>query len=304
MQATTVRLRDVPSQHRDLHGKTVVFSGGTDGMGRVAVEKLAKMGADVVLLARNEVKSQATVEEINQLSDGGRARYVRCDLADLASVRACADEILTRCSRIDVLVNCAGANFNERRLNEDGMELSWVVNHLGGFLLTQLLLERLKDSAPAKIVHLSSATEKYGHIHLEDLQLERSWGTLKAYAQAKLALNMCTIRLAQELEGTGVTVNALNPGFIQTKIGKGHGLSRWQQVFARVYGFFSAEPIEVGADRIITLTIAPQYDGVSGEFVYEDHVKTPNPEALDEELVERVWDISMSQVGLRAVTSI
>ncbi|MDA8017148.1 MAG: SDR family NAD(P)-dependent oxidoreductase [Thermoanaerobaculia bacterium] len=298
MKKNIIRLQDVPLENQDLTGKTVVFTGGTDGMGRVAVEKLAKMGAGLVVLGRSESKSKAVVDAINQATEPGRAQYVHCDLASQASVRRCADEVLQRCPEIHVLVNCAGANFAERRMTEDGMEVAWAVNHLGGFLLTHLLLDRLKESAPSRIVHLSSATEKYGHIHLDDLSLERNWATLRSYAQAKLALNMCTRKMARELEGTGVTVNALNPGWIKTEVAYGRDIKGWRKIIGGILTTIFGHPREVGADRIVTMSIAPQYEGVSGEFIYEDYVKQPNPEALDDELVEKVWNLSMSQVGL------
>ena len=299
-----VQFKDVSTKDRDLTGKTVVFTGGTDGMGRLALDKFASLGVSkLMVLGRNEKKTKAVVDAINNNAttkatpNGPIARYVHYDMSQLLSVHEAAKQVLKECSTIDILVNCAGANFDRRWTTDDDMECNWGVNHLAGFLLTQLLLDRLKKSAPSRIVHLSSATESYGHIHLDDIQLENtSWSTFKGYTQAKLAMNMCTRKLAKELEGTKVTVNALNPGFIRTSLVRDlTGLKRIGQIMMNLG---VAESADVGADRILTLAIASQYDGVSGEYVYEDHIRDPNKEALDDELVNKVWDLSFQHVGL------
>lgn len=299
MSKTVVRLEDVPLHSRDLSGKTIVFTGGTDGMGRVAIEDLARMGASIVLLGRNPQKTHGVCAEVNTSVGVERVRGIVCDLASQASVRAAADEVLRSTPTIDVLVNCAGANFAERRMTEDGVERGWAVNHLGGLLLTHLLLDRLKASAPSRVVHLSSATERLGHIHLDDIHLERSWAPLRSYAQAKLALNMGTRSLARELAGSGVTVNALNPGWIKTaNVGSGGSLKGWRKWVGALSTALFGEPPKAGADRIVTAAIAPQYAELSGAFIYEDHVRDPNKEALDDTLVEKVWELSRSQLGL------
>jgi NAD(P)-dependent dehydrogenase (short-subunit alcohol dehydrogenase family) len=281
----------------NLENKTIVFTGATDGMGREAVKKLAKMQANIMLLARNAVKAIELIEELKRMSNNKNIFYVPCDLSSQKSVRTAAEIVLKKCSKIDILINCAGANLNERRINDDGYEVTWAVNHLAPFLLNNLLLDKLKKSSAARIVNLSSATQKYGHIHLEDIQLANSgWTTLKSYAQAKLAMNMCTRKMARELEGTGVTVNALNPGFIKTNLCR--DLTGWKNIVGKVYSFFSAELPEKGANRILNLALSEGFEGVSGMFVYEEQIRKPNPEALDDNLVDKVWDISMNHVGL------
>jgi NAD(P)-dependent dehydrogenase (short-subunit alcohol dehydrogenase family) len=290
-----IELKDVPAASQSLNGKVVVFSGGSDGMGKVACEKLAAMGAEVVLLGRSPEKTTAVVNAINA-KHPGKSRFIKCDLASLASVRACAEAVLQTTPKIHILVNCAGANASERKLTEDGFESMWQVNHLGPFLLTNLLLTRVKESVPSRIVQLSSATEKWGHIDLDDLQKEKGWSLFRSYASAKLAMNMCVRRLSKDLQGTQVTINALNPGFIQTNLVS--ATNGCNACLGKPLMRFFSEPTENGADRIITAAIAPQYDGVSGEFIYETYVRDPNPEALDDVLVEKVWNVSRQHVRL------
>ena len=275
----------IPDSDKDQSGKTVVFTGGTDGMGRVAVGALHQMGANVVLLGRDEAKGKAVLSELDSSAGRGSIRFEVCDLLSVGSVRECASRVLDRESRIDVLVNCAGANFQERVLTPDAFERNWSVNYLGPFLLTNLLLERLKASAPARIVNVSSAMEATGHIDFEDLQLERGYSPGKAYARAKLALNMFTIDLARRLEGTGVTVNSLNPGFIQSNLLRD---LRGFEAIGRAMMKFLASPAEVGADRIVRLAVSSEYQGVSGQYVYEDAIRPPNPETRDEAVIERL----------------
>ena len=283
--------------NKDLKGKTIVFTGGTDGMGKAAVTKLAKMGAKIMLFGRREGKSLQAIKEIIAISNNHDIYYVPCDLASQKSIRNAGNVILEQCPRIDILINCAGMNAGERVLTEDEFEMSWAVNHLASFLLNNLLLERLKASAPARIVNLSSAMEKHGHIHFSDIQLENSgWSTLKSYAQAKLAMNMMTRKMAKELAGTGVTINALNPGFIKTNLLQ--NIKGWERIIGVPYMFFFASKPEVGADRILRLALADEYENISGKFVYEDVIKDPNPEALDDTIVNKVWDLSKEHTQL------
>ncbi|MCY4163514.1 MAG: SDR family NAD(P)-dependent oxidoreductase [bacterium] len=274
----------------DLNGKTVAFTGGTDGMGRVAVELLHKMGATVILLGRNEAKGQALIDEL-----GSNVRFVHCDLVSLESVRSAASKVLADYPEIHVLVNNAGVNLGDRQETPEGFEAHWVINYLGSYLLTNLLLDRLQASAPARIVNVSSATEALGHINFDNLQLERNFSTGKAYSQAKLALNMFTIHLSRQLEGSGVTVNALNPGFIKSNLLRDlKGKERVGSILMLLF----ASPALVGADRIVRLAVSSAYEGVSGQFVFEDAARLPNPEALDDTIVERLMEVSRAQAGL------
>ena len=283
--------------NKNLKGKTIVMTGGTDGMGRAAVNQLVKMGANLVLLGRNKEKTENVIDELNSVAGSQCAQSVQCDLSSQKSIRRAAAVILAKCPEIHVLINCAGVQPGKDRIvTEEGYELNWAVNHLAPFLLTHLLLDRLKASAPSRIVNLSSAYQKSGHIYLDDLQLEKNWGVLNAYPQAKLAINMWTRKMAKELEGSQVTVNALNPGFIKTNLGR--HLKGWPALIGKPYMFFFSSKPEMGGNRIIRLAVADDYKHISGKFVNEDSITDPNPEVLDDHLVDQVWRISKEHVGI------
>ncbi|MCY4191302.1 MAG: SDR family oxidoreductase [Rhodospirillaceae bacterium] len=287
------RRRPVTAVRRDLSGMTAVFTGGTDGMGRVAAMRLVEMGATLHLPGRDPEKTRYAVEALNRLAGEERVFAADCDLASLKSVRACAAGLLEVCPRIDLLVNCAGINMRQRTVSPDGYELNWAVNHLGPFVLTALLLERIRASAPARIVNLSSAMVRAGRIDFEDLQLTRGWSSLKGYARAKLALNGTTVALARRLENTGVTVNALNPGFVRTALLRDfRGAMRiWQVIMSR-----AASPPEVGAERIVRVAVSPEYESVSGRFFDEDKLCPPGAHVPDDDAIERLWELSQKAV--------
>lgn len=301
MAKERIQIQHVSPENLDLTGKTVVFTGGTDGMGRDAAEKFAHMGAEVKLLGRNATKTADVAAEINAAVGKELATPHSLDLEKLSSVRNAAAEMLEVCPQIDLLINCAGANFGERRMTEDGIERSWAVNHLGPFAFTYLLLDRLKKSAPARIVQLTSATQSTGKIDMNDLTREHDWTTLNSYAQAKLAMIMTVQVLGKELAGTGVTINALNPGWIRTKLSTGTTIRGVEKIFAQVVSPVVAAPAFTGANRIITAATAQHYDHVSGAYIHEDYVRQPNKLTLDPELVDNVWDISIHQAGLSKI---
>ncbi len=284
----------VPNQ--DLTGKMVVFTGGTDGMGRIAVERFAEMGADICLFGRNIPKTENVIEELRTARHKGHFTSIKCDLGDLGQVRNAAGEVLDRSDRIDYLINCAGVNFPERALSPDGYEMNFAVNYLGPFLLTELLLEKIKATPGACIVHLTSATQKIARLFFDDLHLENSkWSILKSYAHAKLCLLMHGRDLAVRLESSQTSINCLNPGYIRSNLGRStKGLER---LFYVMFGRLAA-PTWVGGERIIAAALDSKYEGVSGEFIYEDILLAPNPLALDDANVDRLMEISRELTGL------
>ncbi|BDD03863.1 SDR family NAD(P)-dependent oxidoreductase [Aureibacter tunicatorum] len=291
-------IRQKSFEGMDLKDKTVVFTGGTDGLGKAAVTKLAKMGATIMLLGRNKAKTKAVVSELSAISKKENIYYVHCDLASQKSIRKASEIILDKCPKINFLINCAGANVGTRQTSEEGFEMNWAINHLGPLLLTKLLLNRIKETHNSKIINLSSATSGWIKMNYDDLQFAENWSLLKSYGQAKLAMIMCTRRLAKELEGTGVTVNALNPGFIKTNL-LNNGTKGLDRIIGVPYMFLFASKAEIGGDRILRLALSDEFENVSGKFIYEDHIKNPNAEALISSNIERVWKISKEHIGLK-----
>ena len=286
-------------QDQDLSGKTIVFTGGSDGMGRVAIERLASMGADVHLVARNPEKSAKVLSELEAKGYPGALSSILCDLSSLDDVRRAALEILQTCGKIDFLINCAGGNISERRVSAEGYELNFVVNYLSSFLLIELLLERVKSTPGARIVNLTSATQKYGHLDFRDLHRERKWSVFSTYAQAKLCMIMHAEDVAERLRGYDAVINCLNPGYIQSNLG--HELQGVERLFTVLFGRLAA-PTWVGGERIVAVALDAAYAGVSGKFIYEDAFMDPNPETRDKAKARKLLELSFEMTGISRAT--
>ncbi len=285
----------VPNE--DLAGATMVFTGGTDGMGRVAVERFAEMGADIHLLGRSATKTENVVNELRGAGHKGRLSVIQCDLMDLEGVRRAASEVLDRCERIDYLINCAGVNFAERTLSPDGHEMNFAVNYLGPFLLTELLLERIRATPGSRIVHLTSATQEVAKLRLDDLHLETSpWSMMASYAQAKLCIIMHGRDVAARLEGADSSIICLNPGYVRSNLARHR--KGFERMFTQLFGGLAA-PTWVGGERIVASALEAGYADASGQFVHEDMLLAPNPQALDEAKVARLMRVSREMTGLQ-----
>ena len=204
-------------------GKRVVITGATSGIGLAAAEALAALGARLTIVARNEAKASHAAARIQAAGRGATADVLLADLASQASVRRLGAEVLDRYPSVDVLVNNAGAVYSRRRLTEDGVELTWAVNHLAPFLLTSLLLDRLTHSAPARIVTTASDAHKGAHIPFDDLNAERAYRGFRRYGETKLANILFTAELARRLEGTGVTATCFHPGVVASGFNRNNG---------------------------------------------------------------------------------
>jgi NAD(P)-dependent dehydrogenase (short-subunit alcohol dehydrogenase family) len=280
----------------DVHGKTCVLTGTTSGIGRAAALALAARRAHLVLVARDPGRGQAVIEEILAVPGNGGAELVLADLSSQAAVRQAAATILERCPRIDVLINNAGAIFWSRQLTADGLEATFAVNHLTYYLLTLLLLDRIKASAPARIVNVASrAHRRATGIPFDDLRADRGYDAWIRYGQSKLANILFTRELARRLARTGVTVNALHPGVVATHFGQaGSGLRRWLLWLARP---FQLSP-EQAAQAVVYLATSPELEGVTGKYFDRCAEATPWPAAQDDNQARRLWEVSADLIGV------
>ena len=283
-----------------MTNKTILITGATSGIGRSAAESLAGQGHHVVLVGRSAAKTQAAVAEIRRATGRTTVDFLLADLSRPAEVARLADEFLGRYPRLDVLVNNAGAIFAQRALTADGREMTWALNHLSYFLLTQRLLAVLQASAPARIINVSSnAHRRVSGLNFDDLELARGYNALRAYGQSKLANVMFTYALARRLAGTGVTVNAMHPGLIRTGFGGGNG-----PVWALLYVFINAlgrTPAQ-GADTLVWLASSPAVEGVSGQYFYQRQPRKTSRASYDEAAQERLWQLSVAAAQSRQET--
>jgi NAD(P)-dependent dehydrogenase (short-subunit alcohol dehydrogenase family) len=285
-----------------MQGKTVVITGGNSGIGLETAEALAGMGARVIVTARNADKGRAAVAGIVQRQGGhAQVQLVVFDLADLSSVRRGADEILEQAPRVDVLVNNAGLVLSERHETVDGFEATFATNHLGPFLLTNLLLDRLRASAPSRIVNVASTAHNSARkgIPFDDLQSTKRYRGMRVYGESKLANILFTLELARRLAGTGVTANSLHPGTVRTGYGA-DGDARGLLAFGiKISQPFFLSPAQ-GARTSIYLASSPAVEGVTGEYFVKCKPAKPRPPALDAEAAEHLWQVSEELVGLGA----
>lgn len=283
----------------DMSGKLCVVTGANSGIGKETALGLAQAGAHVVMMCRSEQRGKGAQDEIKRESGNGNVDLLLVDFASQASIREAAEAFKAQYERLDLLVNNAGALFTKREETVDGIEKTFAVNHLGYFLLTNLLLDVVKASAPARIVNVSSGAHYSGELDFGDMGLRDGYSVIKAYSRSKLANVHFTYELARRLEGTGVTVNCLHPGFVATNIGGNNGF------FARTVMFLLrpfAKSQANGAETSLYLAMSPEVEGVTGKYFDNKKEKRSSKSTYDEALAERLWVLSEELTGLREAT--
>jgi NAD(P)-dependent dehydrogenase (short-subunit alcohol dehydrogenase family) len=268
-------------------GKVIAITGATSGIGQVAAEKLAGMGARMVLVARDTARGEAVLARLRELGPGAAHTVHYADLTRLGEMKRVAAEIAVAEPRIDVLINNAGAMFGSRQLTEDGLERTFALNHVSYFVLTNGLRERLLASAPARVVNTSSDAHKGNKLDFDDLQSAREYRAFEVYGRSKLCNILFTRELARRLAGTGVTANCLHPGFVDTRFGDQSG-----GLFAlgiRIGKRLIAISPQKGAETIVYLASSPEVAGVSGGYFYKCRPATPTQEAQDDAAAKRLW---------------
>ncbi len=281
----------------DVRGKNILVTGGTGGIGLEASVELARRGARVTLVGRDPGRAEAAVAEVKRRSGSAEVSHLLCDFSSQADIRQLAETVLAGHDRLHVLVNNAGGVNKKRQLTVDGIERTFAVNHLGYFLLTNLLTDLLVRSAPARVVSVASIGHRKATLDFDDLGYERGYSIMKAYGRSKLANVLFASELARRLAGTGVTSNSLHPGAVSTNIWSGAPL--WAKPL--IYLLFRPSFItpEEGGAHIVQLAASPELEGVTGKYFEEGKLMEPAPLARDEAQAKRLWTVSAGMTGGR-----
>jgi retinol dehydrogenase 12 len=277
-----------------MNGKTVLITGASAGIGLHTAIGLAKLGAEVVLVGRNERRTAEAVALVKSHTGNQSIAYLLADLSSLNDVRRLAQDFKDKYQKLDVLLNNAGAIFLRRHVSVDGYEMSLALNHLNYFLLTDLLLELLKAGPAGRVVNVSSRSHYRGHVNFDDLQSQHRYTGMRAYGMSKLMNVLFTYELARRLQGTPVTANCLHPGFVASNFAQNNG---W---WVRLGMQFMFQRISVadGAKCSIYLASSPDVQGVSGKyFNYDMQEKRSSDESYDEAIAKRLWAVSEKLVA-------
>jgi NAD(P)-dependent dehydrogenase (short-subunit alcohol dehydrogenase family) len=288
-------LAHMKTEELPMTGKTCIVTGANSGIGKEISVGLAALGARVVMVARDAGRGEAARSDVVDRTGNELVELVLCDLSSQRQVRELASTLLERCDKINVLVNNAGLTLGDYVLTEDGIETTFAVNHLAPFLLTNLLLERLQASAPARVVTVASDAHRGNAIDFDDLSAARGYSSWRAYGASKLANILFTAELARRLDGTGVTATCLHPGVVRTAFGsRGPSFIRW---WFKLAGAFLLTPAQ-GADTAVWLASSPDVEGASGGYYEKRRLRQPSKAARDRESAARLWDVSRRLTGL------
>jgi len=280
----------------NMNGKICLVTGGTNGIGKATAQALAQMGATVVIVGRDAQKAAQVSKEIQAATGNQNVDSLLADLSSQQDIRRLAAEFKRKYSQLHVLINNAGGTFMTRQLSVDGIEMTFALNHLAYYLLTNLLLDTIKASVPARIINVSSDAHSGGKIEFDNLQGERSYSGIGPYGNSKLANILFTTELARRLAGTGVTVNALHPGLVSTGFGKNNpGLL--MKIMGVIIPLIARSP-EKGAETSLYLVSSPVVQNITGKYFVDCKVIQPASQATDMVVARELWDVSAEMVHL------
>ena len=273
----------------NLYNKTILITGASTGIGLQSAIGLAKLGANIVMVGRDETRTSKAVEFVKSQTGNQSISYLLADLSSLQEVRRLAGEFKEKYNKLDVLLNNAGAIFLQRKISVDGYEMTLALNHLNYFLLTDLLLDMLKSAPSARIVNVASRAHYRGHVNFDDLQSQHGYNGMRVYSMSKLMNVLFTYELARRLQGTNVTANCLHPGFVASNFAGNNG---WFVRFGM--SFMSGRiSVEDGAKCSIHLASSPEVEGVSGKYFNYDLKETrSSDESYDLDIAKRLWKVS------------
>jgi NAD(P)-dependent dehydrogenase (short-subunit alcohol dehydrogenase family) len=278
----------------DMHGKVVVITGATSGIGWVAAEKLARMGARLVMIARDRARGEATLGRLREAGPGMAHSVHYADLSTIAEMKRVSGEIAAAEPRVDVLINNAGALFSARQVTADGLEMTFATNHMSYFVVTLELAEQLRATSGARVVNTSSDAHKRAHLDFNDLQSAKGYRGFPVYGRSKLCNILFTRELAKRWADTGVTANSLHPGFVSTRFGDSSG-GVFQRV-VQVAKLFAITP-EEGAETILYLATSDDVANVTGKYFYKCRAVDPTRDAQDDVAARRLWEESGRLAG-------
>ncbi len=281
-----------------MKDKVFLVTGANAGIGRITALEIAKSGATLVIVCRDQGRGEEALKDIKEKSKNDKVELLLADLSSQQEIHKLAEQFKSKYDRLDVLVNNAGVIFGERKLTVDGIENTFALNHLGYFLLTNLLLDLLKKSAPSRIINVSSEGHRMGNIKYDDINREKGYSSVSVYGQTKFDNILFTYELASRLEGTGVTVNCLHPGGVATNFGSGNNT---------FFGFLVklARPFlisaEKGAETSVYLALSPEVENVTGKYFIKKKQKKSSGPSYDKDAAKRLWEISEKMTKLAPV---
>lgn len=279
-----------------MKDKVCIVTGSNSGIGKETALALAEMGATIIMVVRNRELGEAARAEIITETGNKSIDLMICDLSSMNTIRDFASAFKSKYNRLDVLINNAGAVISDRQITDDGFERTLAVNYLAPFLLTHELLPLLKDSAPSRVLNLSSGLAKRANVNLDDFQSESRYKSMNVYGSAKLKVIMYTYEMARRLEDTNVSVNVVLPGFVATNLGRSSG-SRSSRIMFGMMKPFQLSPKE-GAETSVYVATSPEIEGVGGKCFAKKKETETSEESYNVDLQKQLWDITVNLLGL------